>query len=195
MWLALCFVLHTLFPLQQLCKILTTIVVSRKKQWHVGNLSRLPQAQVPSQGPIAALLSVRTGVLRGPSSRGSTQGRLKLKNFGSIEEKAWRRSWNCLTQNGNCTHWGRTYQFSSVHFSRSVVSDSLRPHEPQHARPPCPSPTPGIHSDSRPSSQWCHLAISSSVVPFFSCPQSLPASKSFPMVSLKIYIFLLLGKH
>ena len=66
--------------------------------------------------------------------------------------------------------------FSSVQFSRSVVSDSLRPHEPQHARPPCPSPTPGVHSDSRPLSQWCHPAISSSVVPFSSCPQSLSAS-------------------
>ena len=65
---------------------------------------------------------------------------------------------------------------SSVQFSRSVVSDSLRPHESQHARPPCPSPTPGVHSDSRLSSQWCYLAISSSVVPFSSCPQSLPAS-------------------
>ena len=72
-------------------------------------------------------------------------------------------------------------QFSSVQFSRSVVSDSLRPKESQHARPPCPSPTPGVHSDSRPSSQWCHPAISSSVVPFSSCPQSLPASESFPM--------------
>ena len=74
--------------------------------------------------------------------------------------------------------------FSSVQFSRSVVSDSLRPHESQHARPPCPSPTPGVHSDSRLSSQWCHSAISSSVVPFSSCPQSLPASKSFPMSQL-----------
>ena len=70
--------------------------------------------------------------------------------------------------------------YSSVQFSRSVVSDSLRPHESQHARPPCPSPSPGVHSDSRPSSQWCHPAISSSVVPFSSCPQSLPASESFP---------------
>ena len=71
--------------------------------------------------------------------------------------------------------------FSSVQFSRSVVSDSLRPHELQHARPPCPSPTPWVHSDSRPSSQWRHPAISSSVVPFSSCPQSFPASESFPM--------------
>ena len=61
-------------------------------------------------------------------------------------------------------------------FSHSVMSDSLRPHELQHTRPPCPSPTPGVHSNSGPSSQWCHPAISSSVVPFSSCPQSLPAS-------------------
>ena len=72
----------------------------------------------------------------------------------------------------------------SVQFSRSVVSDSLQPHESQHARPPCPSPSPGVHSDSRPSSQWCHPAISSSVVPFSSCRQSLPASESFPMSQL-----------
>ena len=74
--------------------------------------------------------------------------------------------------------------FSSVQFSRSVVSDSLRPHELQHARPPCPSPTPGVHSDSRPLSWWCHPAISSYVIPFSSCPQSLPASESFPMSQL-----------
>ena len=74
--------------------------------------------------------------------------------------------------------------FSSVRFSRSVMSDSLRPHESQHARRPCPSPTPGVHSDSRPLSQWCHPAISSSVVPFSSCPQSFPASDSFPMSQL-----------
>ena len=72
----------------------------------------------------------------------------------------------------------------SVQFSRSVVSDSLQPHESQHARPPCPSPTPGVHSDSCPSSQWCHPAISSSVIPFSSCSQSLPASESFPMSQL-----------
>ena len=72
----------------------------------------------------------------------------------------------------------------SVQFSHSVVSDSLLPHGPQHARPPCPSPTPGVHLDSRPSSQWCHPAISSPVVPFSSCPQSLPVSGSFPMSQL-----------
>ena len=73
---------------------------------------------------------------------------------------------------------------SSVQFSRSVMSDSLWPQELQHTRPPCPSPTPGVHPDSRPSSQWCHPAISSSVIPFSSCPQSLPASESFPISQL-----------
>ena len=76
------------------------------------------------------------------------------------------------------------FWFSSVQFSHSVVSNSLRPHESQHTRPLCPSPAPRVHSDSRPSSQWCHPAISSSVIPFSSCPQSLPASKSFPMSQL-----------
>ena len=73
---------------------------------------------------------------------------------------------------------------SSVQFSRSVVSDSLRPHESQHARPPCPSPTPGAYSNSCPSSWWCHPAISFSVILFSSCPQSFPASGSFQMSEL-----------
>jgi len=74
--------------------------------------------------------------------------------------------------------------FSSVQFSHSVMSDSLWPHELQHARPPCPSPTPGIHPNPCPSSRWCHPSISSSVFPFSSCPQSFPASGSFPMSQL-----------
>ena len=88
--------------------------------------------------------------------------------------------------NFQCTlfSFSKLYLFSSVQFSRSVVSDSLWPHELQHARPPCPSPSPGVHSDSCPSSWWCHQTISSSVVPFSSCPQSLPASESFPMTQL-----------
>ena len=73
---------------------------------------------------------------------------------------------------------------SSVQFSCSGAYDSLRPCESQHTRPPCPSQTPGVHSDSHPSSQWCHPAISSSVIPFSSCPQSLPASESVPMSQL-----------
>ena len=74
--------------------------------------------------------------------------------------------------------------FSSVHFRWSVVSDSLWPRESEHTRPLCPSSTPRVHSNSHPSSRWCHLAISSSVIPFSSCPQSLPASESFPMSQL-----------
>ena len=86
-------------------------------------------------------------------------------------------AWN---PRGNyCQHFA-----ALVQFSHSVVSDSLRPHELQHSRPPCPSPTPGVHSHSCLSSRWCHLAISSSVVPFSSCPQSLAAPEPFPMSQL-----------
>ena len=74
--------------------------------------------------------------------------------------------------------------FSSVQFSHSVMSAYLQPYESKHARPPCPSPTPGVYSNSCPSSRRRHPAISSSVVPFASCPQSLPASGSFPMSQL-----------
>ena len=91
--------------------------------------------------------------------------------------------WGCLT-------WAHLFlsvmliSVQSIQFSRSVVSYSLRPHESQDARPPCPSPTPRVHSDSHTWSQWCHPAISSSVIPFSSCPQSFPASESFPMSQL-----------
>ena len=78
----------------------------------------------------------------------------------------------------------KSIQFSSVQFSHSVMSDSLRPHKPRHARPPCTSPTPGVHPNSCPLSRWCHPTVSSSVVPFSSCPQSLPASGSFLMSQL-----------
>ena len=75
--------------------------------------------------------------------------------------------------------------FSSVQFSPSVMSDSLQPHKLQLARPPCPSPTPGVHPNPCPSSgQWCHPTISSSVIPFSFCPQSFPASGSFQMSQL-----------
>ena len=73
---------------------------------------------------------------------------------------------------------------NSVEFSRSVVSNSLQPHELQHSRPPCPSPTPRVYPDSCPLSWWCHPTISSSVVPFSACPQSFPASRSFQMSQL-----------
>ena len=76
------------------------------------------------------------------------------------------------------------HKFSSVQFSRSVMSDSLRPYESQHSRLPCPSPIPGVYPNSCPLSRWCHPTISSSVVPLSSCPQSLPASESFSMNQL-----------
>ena len=85
---------------------------------------------------------------------------------------------------GDQTKW--LVHFRSSSFSRPVVSDSLRPHELQHARPPCPPPTPRVHPNSCALSRWCHPAILSSVIPFFSCPQSLPASESFPMSQLLI---------
>ena len=98
-----------------------------------------------------------------------------------------------ITADGDCGHeikrcllLGRkvTTNLSSVQFSHSVMSNSLRLHEMQHARPPWPSPTPRVHSNSHPSSRWYHPAISSSVVPFSSCSQSLPASEPFPMSQL-----------
>ena len=76
------------------------------------------------------------------------------------------------------------WKFSSVSFSHSIVSDSLWPYRPQHARPPCPSPSPGVYPNSRPLSRWCHPTISSSVIPISSCPQSLPASGTFQMSQL-----------
>ena len=90
---------------------------------------------------------------------------------------------NVLVSNFNITFW-MFLVFSLVQFSHSAVSDSLWSHESQHTRPPCPSPTPRVHWNSRPLSRWCHPAISSSVVPFSSHPQSFPASASFQMSQL-----------
>ena len=92
-----------------------------------------------------------------------------------------------VAQNTTSTIFYSLYSISytgSVQFSRSVMSDSLQPHEPQLARPPCPSPTPRVHPNPCPLSRWCHPTISSSVVPFSSCPQSFPASGSFQMSQL-----------
>ena len=100
--------------------------------------------------------------------------------------------WNHL-EFSNLSHFSKSYSSISIicakpccsdQFSCSVMSDSLQPQESQHSRPPCPSPSPGVHSNSYPLSQWCHPAISSSVIPFTSWPQSLPASESFPMSQL-----------
>ena len=90
----------------------------------------------------------------------------------------------CSGRESKCFADGVTKMMYSVQFSRSVMSDSLRPHEPQHASPPCPSPTPGIHPNPCPSSWWYHPTISSSVIPFSSCLQSFQASGSFPMSQL-----------
>ena len=100
----------------------------------------------------------------------------------SLKKRIWRRILNNFGEMSMI--WLKWKKQVQVQFSRSVMSDSLRPHESQHARLPCPSPTPGVHSNSCPSSRWCHPAILSSVVPFSSCPQSLPVSKSFPMSQL-----------
>ena len=109
--------------------------------------------------------SERLYYLEVPKSLQMVTTAIKLKDAYSLEEKLWP---------------------TSVQFSHSVMSDSLWPHESQHARPPCPSPTPRVHSNSCPSSRWCHPAISSSVIPFSSCPQSLPASESFAMSQLQM---------
>ena len=91
-----------------------------------------------------------------------------------------------MDYSGNWIHEAGTQHFSSVQFSSSVVSDSLRPHEPHHARPPCPSPTPGVYPNLCPMSQWCHPTISSSLIPFSSRLQSFPASGSLPVSALRI---------
>ena len=101
----------------------------------------------------------------------------KLKQYLVVDVTGDRSRVRCCKEQYCIGTW-------NVQFSRSVVSDSLRPHESQHARPPCPSPTPGVPSNLPPLSQQCHPAISSSVVSFSSCPQSLPASESFPMSQL-----------
>ena len=105
---------------------------------------------------------------------------------GSLKNVIWSVSFSCSELSNGFPYFlePNSETFTSVQFSRSVVSDSLRPHEPQHARPACPSPTPGVYPNPCPSSQWCHPTISSSVVPFSSCPQSLPALGSFPMSQL-----------
>ena len=102
------------------------------------------------------------------------RGRLNYLSQRDHIKKAWKKK-----NPENLNEW-----VSSVQFSRSVMSDSLQPHKSQHTRPPCPSPTPRVHPNPCPSSQWCHPTISSSIVPFSSCPQSFPASGSFQMSQL-----------
>ena len=108
----------------------------------------------------------------------------EVGGLGATEQIQWEKGRSSSRSKHCRSRRDSSVQFSSVQFTRSVVSDSLRLHESQHARPPCPSSTPGVHSESRPLSQWCHPAISSLVIPFSSCPQSLPASESFPKSQL-----------
>jgi len=105
------------------------------------------------------------------------ESRMVVARLGGTKFQLWK--W---VDSADLTYINTT--ISSVQFSHSVVSDSLRPHEPQHARPPCPSPTPGVHPNPCPLSQWCHPTISCSVVPFSSCPQPFPALGSFQMSQL-----------
>ena len=122
--------------------------------------------------------------LEGRDSYGLWDGRVHTVIF-KIDNQHWI---HCIVQgmilcnnlNGERI-WKR---ISSVQFSLSVMSDSLQPHEPQHARPPCPSPSPRVYPNSCPLSHWCHPTISSSIIPFSSCPQPFPASGSFPMSQL-----------
>ena len=118
----------------------------------------------------------------------------KVPRMGSIVVALFLKIWFTIAPDWKKTvywiikdtfiHYLFCVEFSSVQFSHSVMFDSFRPHALQHARPPCPSPTPGAYPNSCPLSQWCHPAISSSVSPFSSCPQSLPALGSFPMSQL-----------
>ena len=101
-----------------------------------------------------------------------------------IPSSSFPESGRVKISDSNNELWALDPPFSSVQFSHSVVSDSVRPHEPQHGRPPYPPPTPGVHPNPCPSSRWCHPTISSSVIPFSSCLQSFPASESFPMSQL-----------
>ena len=133
---------------------------------------------------------------------------LKLIRMAIIKKSTNNKFWRWFWENeSSCTVWWEckliqplrkmvwrflkklgikppSVQFSSVQFSRSVMSNSLRTHGPQHSRPRCPSPTSRVYSNSFPLNRWCHPTISSSVIPFSCCPQSLPASGSFPMSQL-----------
>ena len=140
--------------------LINNVMIVSGEQWrdsaiHI-HVSFLPQTPFPSRLPELRLF-------------------LYLKIFESVQVPYafyWINSW--IICNKAC----------SVQLNHSVVSDSLQPHQSQHARPPCLSPTPGVYSNSCPLSQWCHPTMSSSVIPFSSCPQSLPASGSFPMSQL-----------
>ena len=104
----------------------------------------------------------------------------------SLVKRKWMLTEHIFATEKKTNGWAWPFlpNVSSVQFSRSFVFDSLWPHESQQTRPPCPSPTPRVHPNPCPLSQWCHPTISSCVIPFSSCPQSLPTSGSFPMSQL-----------
>ena len=155
-------------------------------------LTSLPGGILPSGHP-----KISSAILSLPDSPGDWLWNKTATFFWVSSLLASPRFWTCETFTtawNDSLKWkelnkklkekrNRTNQFSLVQFSHSVVSDSLWPHESQHARPPCPSPSPGVHSDSHPSSLGCHPAISSSVVPFFSCPQSSQHQSLFQWVN------------
>ena len=130
------------------------------------------------------------GKSHGERSHRVTKSRTQLSTAQHSTEVSPEGAHTWFHANTHQQEKGRTvtelsaWRFSSVQFSRSVVSNSLRPYESQHTRPPCPSPTPGVHPNSCASCWWCHPAILSSIVPFSSCSQSLSASGSFPMSQL-----------
>ena len=140
----------------------------------------------PPGSPIPGILQTRTLEWVAISFSNAWKWKVKVKSFTGSESGAYQAPPSMGVSRQE--YWSGLPLLSplsiSVQFSRSVMFDSLRPHELQHARPPCSSPTPRVHSNSCPWSRWCHPAISSSVVPFSSCPQSLPASESFPMSQL-----------
>ena len=163
--------------------------------WHVKILLGLPGGSVVKNPPVKQETQVLSLSWEDPLDKkwqptpiflpGESHGHRSLVGYSPWGHKRVRYDWVIKTtttkilqrpilganvNKGACKFKFNSVQFSSVQYSRSVVSDSLRPHESQHARPPCPSPTPGVHSNSRPSSRWCHPAILSSVIPFSSCP-------------------------
>ena len=146
-----------------------------RKSSYIGTLPSLMAG-----GPVMSLL-----IISFPCCRQRIEW---ILHKGSLQESKWNKI-NKITSVRYSAHWSMSMDFSlcifmwySVQFSCSVVSDSLQPHGLQHTRPPYPSPTPGVYSNSCPSSQWCHPTISSFVVLFSSCLQSFPASGSFPLI-------------
>ena len=146
------------------------------------NIRLLSQTQNSTHYMIRLIGSPERGKIKLYLQLNYNQNRISGCLRARILSVTWEKTGETFWRSGNDLYLD--WVGGSVQFTHSVMSNSLRPHESQHARPPCPSPTPRVHSNSHPSSQWCHPAISSSIVPFSSCPQSLPASESFPMSQL-----------